>query len=103
MTWMGKKNTLKHLGTLHGKGTLAPAAGGDAYGPVSYEIDGYLEREVRTGTGEIEGDAGMLARAFAAEGGLVLQLEKGGQLAIKLDDPAGEAVASVTVPADFPA
>ena len=101
MTWMGKKNTLKHLGTLHGKGTLAPAAGGAAYGSVRYEIDGYLEREVRTGNGEIEGDAAMLARAFA-DGGVILRLEKGGQLDIKLDDPAGEPVAAVTIPSNFP-
>lgn len=101
MTWMGKKNTLKHLGTLHGQGQLVPAAGGEAYGPVRYEIDGYLEREIRTGTGEVEGDAAMLARAFA-DGGVALMLEKGGQIDIRLDDPAGEPVAAITVPANFP-
>lgn len=101
MTWMGKKNTLKHLGTLHGKGTLVPAAGGEAYGPVRYEIDGYLEREVRTGTGDVEGDADMLARAYA-DGNVVLVLEKGIRLDIRLDDPAGEPVAAIAVPSNFP-
>jgi hypothetical protein len=29
-------------------------------------------------------------------------LEKGGQVDIRLDDPAGEPVAAITVPANFP-
>jgi hypothetical protein len=90
MNWQGTRSRLKHLGTLRSRGDLLIANGAQNLGPVTYEIDGYSRRGVRSDSGQIEGAADMLAIAF--RGGSAHIVFANGQLAdVTLSDPRGGA------------
>lgn len=66
MTSFSKQKLLKYLGTLRGRGTMT--IGNDQLNScmISYEIDGYLERQTYLANGQIKGSIAHLARAFDA-------------------------------------
>ena len=96
MTWFGNRPSLKHLGTLHGCGGLSIGNGTQSLGPVTYEIDGYLDRTTRSANGQIEGDRYVLAQAFRA-GSASIALEGGPLVNIVLVDPQDGPTAEITV------
>ena len=100
MTSLLNKPSLKHLGTLHGNGSLSITAG-ELLGPVTYEIDGYLDRDLRWANGQIEGAIPVLAQAFRA-GGASIALPDGQSVDILLFDPEGSSTAEITVSGGFP-
>jgi hypothetical protein len=95
------RSALKHLGTLHGEGQLSIAESESSLGPVSYELDGFLRREERSDSGQIEGPAEILARAFRA-GAAQIVLADGQRIDVVLADPRGGGAAEFTVSAGFP-
>jgi 20S proteasome alpha/beta subunit len=99
MTVIRNRSSLKHLGALHGSGTLS--AGKQCFGSVSYEIDGYLERSVRSANGQIEGDVAVLEQAFRA-GAARIALEGGSSIEVVLSDPQGGPTAEIKVSGHFP-
>lgn len=102
MAW-SRKNYLKHLGALRGEGRLRRDADGEDFGPVTYEIDGYAERGMRVGLGQIEGRADVLALARAARG-LVLQIDDGRILEVAMGNPeANGTAAEIRLTHGFPA
>ena len=101
MTWFSKAPSLKHLGTLHGIGSLSIDKGGQSLGSVRYEIDGYLDRARRSANGRIQGDVAVLARAFRA-GAATIALTGGPSVNIVLSDPQGGPSAEVDVSGRFP-
>ena len=101
MTWFSKAPSLKHLGTLHGIGSLSIDNGGQSLGSVRYEIDGYLDRARRSANGRIQGDVAVLARAFRA-GAATIALTSGPSVNIVLSDPQGGPSAEVDVSGRFP-
>jgi len=101
MTWLTKRRTLKHLGTLHGTGNLVIENGEQNLGIVTYEIDGYRDQTQRSANGQIEGGADILAQAFAA-GGACIAVTGGEPFDIVLADPLGGPTAEVTVNGRFP-
>jgi hypothetical protein len=101
MNWQGTRSSLKHLGTLYGRGDLLIANGAQNLGSVTYEIDGYSRRTMRSDSGQIEGSADMLARAFR-HGSARLVLADGQCVDVTLSDPRGTATAEVKVSGRFP-
>jgi len=101
MNWHAMRGPLKHLGRLHGTGDLLIRNGERNLGTVTYEIDGYARREMRSDNGQIEGAADMLARAFRA-GGASIVLADGQSIDIELSDPQGGSMADVVVKGRFP-
>lgn len=102
MTWAGSRGILTHLGTLHGSGDLSIGEAAETLGPVTYEIDGYQERNMATANGLIQGDAGMLRRAFDA-GTARLALADGAVVEVVLADPKGDDAAEVRLRGAMPA
>ena len=100
MTWFGKRNPLTHLGTLHGSGSLLTRAGQEL-GPVTYEIDGYLDRTTRSANGQIEGVSAALSHAFDA-GAATIVLAGGESIRVVVSDPHGGPTAEVEVVGSFP-
>jgi hypothetical protein len=94
------RSSLKHLGTLHGEGQLSLADDEASLGPVSYEIDGFLRREQRSDSGQIEGPAEILGRAFRA-GAAIMTLSDGQLIDVVLADPRGGGTAEFTVSGRF--
>jgi hypothetical protein len=98
MTSLGRKS-IKHLGTLHGEGTLLIDEG-RLLGQVTYEIDEYLDRGVRSGNGQIEAESRILEEASHAED-VTIALESGRCVRVIVSDPSGGA-AEVRVADVFP-
>ena len=98
MTSFGPKS-IKHLGTLHGEGTLL-AQEGRQLGQVTYEIDGYLDRGARSANGQIEADSRILDQASQATDA-TLVLDNGRCFHVVVLDPRGSA-AEVCVIGAFP-
>ena len=101
MTWQTTRGPLKHLGTLYGVGDLLIGNGARNLGPVTYEIDGYARREMRSDNGQIEGSTDMLAMAFLA-GPASIVLADGQLIDVMLSDPRGASTAEVKVSGRFP-
>jgi hypothetical protein len=101
MNWQGTRSSLKHLGTLHGRGALSVESGGQSLGEVIYEIDCYARRLLRSDNGQIEGRADVLAQAFRA-GTACIVLEDGQFIDVVLSDPRGGPTAEVRVSGRFP-
>jgi hypothetical protein len=101
MNWQVRRDSLKHLGTLHGTGDLRIADGKQNLGPVVYEIDGYARRALRSDNGRIEGSTDMLARAFRA-GAASIVLADGQVVDITLSDPGDGPTAEVRISGCFP-
>lgn len=99
MAWV--KSRVKHLGSLRGVGQLCGAEDSLNYGPVHYEIDGFVERGTRRGTGWVEGCPDVLTRAHDAPC-LRLQLEDGRSLEVTLGKPAGKDATEINLSAGFP-
>lgn len=95
------RRSLKHLGSLHGRGKLLDECGEQSYGPVVYEIDGYFDHLARSDNGRIEGGANMLSMAFLA-GPARIALADGQVVGVVLEDPQGDAVAEITIKSRFP-
>ncbi len=95
------RRLLKHLGSLRGSGMLLNGTGGQSYGAVAYEIDGYFDQVSRSGNGRIEGGATVLSRAFRA-GPARIALADGQIVDIVLDDPRDDAVVEITVQGELP-
>jgi hypothetical protein len=101
MTSVRNRSPLKHLGTLHGSGSLSIGNGEQRLGPVRYEIDGYLERTMRSANGQIEGEIAVLEQAFRA-GAACIALEGGSSIDVVLSDPRGGPTAEIVVSGRFP-
>jgi hypothetical protein len=99
MTSFGRKS-ITHLGTLHGEGTLL-VRDGLRLGQVIFEIDGYVDGEVRSASGQIEAESCILDEAFRAEEATIV-LETGGCINIVVLDPRGERAAEIQVKGAFP-
>jgi hypothetical protein len=95
------RRLLKHLGSLYGSGMLLDRTGGQSYGAVAYEIDGYFDQVTRSGNGRIEGGATMLSRAFRA-GPARIALADGQIVDIVLDDPHDDAAVEITLSGRLP-
>jgi hypothetical protein len=68
---------------------------------VSYEIDGYLDRTMRSANGQIEGESAVLGEAFGA-GDAAIVLESGRVIRVVLSNPFGGPTAEVEVSGRFP-
>ncbi len=101
MTTFGKRQLLKHLGTIRGSGNLSIGAGSRSLGSVSYEIDSFVDRMMYSANGQIEGDTGLLAEAFKA-GTATLALDGGRSVAVVLADPEGSPTAEIVVRDQLP-
>jgi hypothetical protein len=101
MNWQGTRSSLKHLGTLHGQGDLSLDNGEHTLGVVTYEIDCYARRMLRSDNGQIDGRADLLAQAFRA-GTACIALEDGQFIDVVLSDPRGGPTAEVRVSGRFP-
>ena len=97
----GRGSTVKFLGSLHGCGRLSIANGTTHLGPISYEIDGFLDGVTRRATGQVEADPAILMRAFLA-GGATVSLTGGTIIDVVLSDPEGGPTAEVGVRGSFP-
>jgi hypothetical protein len=95
------RSQLKHLGSLRGRGMLMDQTGGQSFGTVDYEIDGYLDQATRSGNGRIAGGETMLRRAFRA-GQARIALADGQIVDIVLDDPLDDTVVEITVGGRLP-
>ena len=98
MTSLGPKS-IKHLGTLHGEGTLLIGEGRQL-GQVTYEIDGYLDRGARSASGQIEAESRILDAAFQAMDA-TLVLDSGRCIHVVVLDPR-DGAAEVRVAGAFP-
>jgi len=96
MTTFGKRQLLKHLGTIRGRGHLSIGVGGRSLGSVDYEIDSFVDRMMYSANGQIAGDTGLLAAAFKA-GTVSLSLDGGRSVAVVLADPEGSPTAEIVV------
>jgi hypothetical protein len=101
MNWNDTRGPLRHLGKLHGRGDLLISDGAHNLGPVTYEIDGYSRRSMRSDNGYIEGEADMLTKAFRA-GSASIVLADGQLIEVALSDPAGSSMAEVRLSNNFP-
>lgn len=101
MNWHTTRGSLKHLGTLHGRGDLLIDGGAQKLGTVDYEIDGYLRRDQRSDNGRIEGLADILTQAFQA-GAACLATADGQCVDVVVADPDGASAAEITVTGRFP-
>jgi hypothetical protein len=101
MKWQATRGPLKHLGTLHGRGELLIGSAGQSLGQVTYEIDGFARRTLRSDNGQIEGPVDTLAQAFRA-GVACIVLADGQCVDIVLSDPRGGSRADVRVKDRFP-
>jgi hypothetical protein len=99
--WQAARGPLRHLGTLHGKGDLLTGEGTQNLGSVTYEIDSYARRSMRSDNGRIEGSAAMLAKAFRA-GSATIVLADGQSVDVSLADPNGAPATEVQVTGRFP-
>lgn len=88
MNRQATRGPLKHLGTLHGTGERPIGAGGKSLGTVTYKIDGFARRTLRSDSGQIEGPADMPKRAFRA-GEASVVLADGQVIDVVLSDPRG--------------
>jgi hypothetical protein len=98
MTSLGRKS-IKHLGTLHGEGTLLI----DEWRPlgeVTYEIDEYLDRGVKSGSGQIQAESRILEEASRAQD-VTIVLQSGRCVRVIVSDASGGA-AEVRVADVFP-
>ena len=101
MNWQSTRRSLKHLGTLHGRGDLLIDDGGQKLGIVDYEIDGYLRRDLRSDNGQLQGEAGILGQAFRA-GAASIVMADGQCVDVVVADPQGSSAAEITVSGRFP-
>jgi hypothetical protein len=101
MNWQSTRRSLKHLGTLHGRGDLLIEDGGQKLGTVEYEIDGYLRRDLRSDNGQIQGEADILGQAFRA-GAACIVMADGQCVDVVVADPHGSSAAEITVSGRFP-
>lgn len=101
MTSFGKQQLLKYLGTLRGRGIMT--IGDDQLNScmISYEIDGYLERQIYSANGQIKGTMVHLARAFDA-GAARIFLSRGRSVEVVLADPKGSSAAEIMVQGRLP-
>ena len=97
----GRNRPLKHLGTLRGVGALSIHGQREPLGPIEFEIDGFRDRDVRSASGQIEGDAAILAAAFVA-GAASIGLDGGISIDVVLADPVGGSVTEIKVTGPFP-
>ena len=88
MTSFGPKS-IKHLGTIHGEGTLLIDEGRHL-GQVTYEIDEYLDRGVRSANGQIEAEGRILEEASRAKDATIV-LESGRCVHVIVSHPSGGA------------
>jgi hypothetical protein len=95
------RGSLKHLGTLHGEGRLSLGDSEQSLGAISYEIDGFLRGAQRSDSGQIEGRAEILAKAFRA-GTACIALADGHVIDVVVADPRGGATAEIIVSGRFP-
>jgi hypothetical protein len=100
MTCFGK-HSLKYLGALHGIGDISIEIDGQNLGSVGYEIDGYLDRTMRSANGQIDGPASVLAKAFHAGTASIL-LADGQSVQVVLSDPQGGPTTEIKVSGRFP-
>jgi hypothetical protein len=98
MTLLTSKS-IKHLGTLHGRGTLLSEEGREL-GPVAYEIDGYVDGDIKSANGQIEGENLMLDQAIQARDA-TLVLESGRLIQVVVSDRS-VGTAEVRVTGGFP-
>ena len=98
MTCIGRK-PIKHLGTLHGEGTLL-TEDGRQLGQVVYEIDGYVERGVRSANGQIEAESHILDKGCEAKDATLVP-DSGRCIHVVVSDQGGGA-AEVRVTGAFP-
>ena len=101
MNWQATRGALKYLGTLHGTGELLIGADGKSLGAVTYEIDGFVRRTLRSDSGQIEGPADMLQRAFRA-GEACVVLADGQVIEVLLSDPQDASTTEITIKGGFP-
>jgi hypothetical protein len=101
MNWQSTRRSLKHLGTLHGRGDLLIDGGEQKLGAVDYEIDGYLRRDLRSDNGQIQGQADILGQAFRA-GAACIVMADGQCVDVVVADPHGGSAAEITVSGRFP-
>jgi hypothetical protein len=101
MNWQSRTGALKHLGALHGKGSIFADGGAKNIGSVTYQIDGYNRGSQRSDNGELVGAAKTLMRAFRA-GQVCIALADGQFVDIVLSDPRGSSTAEITVSGRFP-
>jgi hypothetical protein len=99
MTSFGKKS-IRHLGTLHGAGTLL-VQDGRQLGEITYEIDGYLEHGAKSASGQIQGERQVLESAFQAEDATIV-LESGRCIHVVVSNPLGDVTAEIRVTGSFP-
>ncbi|MER2249708.1 hypothetical protein ABS772_07240 [Methylorubrum podarium] len=101
MTSFGKRQLLKYLGTIRGRGNLTIGNGQINLGIVSYEIDSYLDREFYSADGQIEGDTAHLMRAFEA-GSARISLPRGRSVEVVLADPIGISAVEIVIQGRLP-
>lgn len=99
MTSFGK-NSITHLGTLHGEGTLL-IQDGRRLGQVIYEIDGFVDHGGRSANGQIEAESGILHEAFRADDATIV-LESGRCIRVVVSNPEGGPTAEINVRGGFP-
>ncbi|MBB2961795.1 hypothetical protein [Methylobacterium sp. R2-1] len=101
MTNFGKRQLLKYLGTIRGRGNLTIGNGQINLGIVSYEIDSYLDRELYSADGQIEGNTAHLMRAFEA-GAARIFLSRDRSVEVVLADPDGSSAVEVVIQGRLP-
>ena len=99
MTSFGRKS-ITYLGSLHGKGTLL-VDDGRQLGHVMYEIDGYLEHDIKSANGQIEAETCILDEAFRTDDATIL-LDCGRCIQVVVSDPHGGTIAELKVRSGFP-
>jgi hypothetical protein len=99
MTSFGR-NSITHLGTLHGEGTLL-IQDGRQLGQVVYEIVGYVDHGSRSANGQIEAESRILDEAFRAEDATIV-LESGRCIQVVVSNPQGGPTAEISVRGGFP-
>jgi hypothetical protein len=99
MTSFGRKS-ITHLGSLHGEGTLLVEEGRQL-GHVLYEIDGYLDRGIRSANGQIEAETRILDEAFRAADATIV-LNSGQCIHVVVSSPDGGTTAELQVRSGFP-
>lgn len=101
MTSFGKRQLLKYLGTIRGRGKLTIGDGQPGVGVVTYEIDSYLDREAYSANGQIEGNTALLMHAFET-GGARIFLSSGQSVGVVLANPNGSSTAEIVIQGRIP-
>ncbi|WP_146221814.1 hypothetical protein [Methylobacterium sp. B4] len=101
MTSFGKRQLLKYLGTMRGRGTLTIGNDRVKVGIVSYEIDSYLDRNTHSADGQIEGSTAHLKRAFDA-GDTQIFLSECRSIEVVLNDPKGSSATEIVIQGRLP-